>query len=231
LTRSHSRYRMLIRRLGKDGVRRKVLPFHFVSSIVRELESRVGVVLGRQVVFLFAALLVISSIVAACAREAPAPQKEVEMTLSLSSTAFKEGDRIPVKYTCDGQGISPQLAWGEPPQQTQAFVLILDDPDAPGGTFTHWVLFNLPASVRQLEEGIPGQAQLQNGASQGKNDFGRIGYGGPCPPRGTAHRYRFTLYALDKTLDSKPGASKKQIVDAMKGHILAQSQLMGIYQR
>jgi Raf kinase inhibitor-like YbhB/YbcL family protein len=193
-------------------------------------KSRVEAVLGRQVVLLLAILIVISSMVA-CAREAPVAQKEVEMTLSLSSTAFKEGDKIPAKYTCDGQDISPLLTWGEPPQLTQAFVLIVDDPDAPGGVFTHWVLFNIPAIARQLEEGIAAQERLRNGALQGKNDFGRIGYGGPCPPRGPAHQYRFTLYALDKSLDSKPGASKKQIVDAMKGHILAQGQLTGTYQR
>jgi Raf kinase inhibitor-like YbhB/YbcL family protein len=185
----------------------------------------------RQMVLLLAILIVISSTMASCAKEAPGPQKEVEMTLSLSSTAFKEGDKIPVKYTCDGQNASPPLAWGEPPELTQAFVLIVDDPDAPGGVFTHWVLFNLPASARQLGEGITAQERLQNGALQGKNDFGRIGYGGPCPPRGPAHRYRFTLYVLDKPLDLKSGASKKQTVDAMKGHILTQDQLMGTYRR
>jgi len=153
------------------------------------------------------------------------------MTLSLSSTAFKEGDKIPVKYTCDGQDISPPLVWGEPPQLTQAFALIVDDPDAPGGVFTHWVLFNLPANVHQLGEDIPAQERLENGGLQGKNDFGRIGYGGPCPPRGSVHRYRFTICALDKPLDLKPGASKKQLLDTMKGHILAQGQLIGTYQR
>ena len=153
------------------------------------------------------------------------------MTLSLSSTAFKEGSKIPVKYTCDGQDISPPLVWGEPSQKTQAFALILDDPDAPGGVFTHWVLFNIPVNVRQLGEGMPAQERLDNGALQGKNDFGSIGYGGPCPPRGPAHRYRFTLYALDKALYTKPGASKKQVLDAMKGHILAQGELAGTYQR
>ncbi len=180
---------------------------------------------------MLAILIVISPTMIACAREAPAPQKEDEMTLSLSSTAFKEGDKIPIKYTCDGQDISPPLAWGEPPQNTQAIALIIDDLDAPGGVFTHWVLFNLPASARLLGEDIAAQERLQNGALQGKNDFGRIGYSGPCPPRGSAHRYLFMLYALDKSLDSKPGASKKQIVDAMKGHILAQGQLTGTYQR
>ena len=153
------------------------------------------------------------------------------MTLSLSSTAFKEGDRIPVKYTCDGEDISPPLVWGEPPHKIQTFALIVDDPDAPGGVFTHWVLFNVPGNVRQLGEGVPAQEQLQNGTLQGKNDFGKVGYGGPCPPRGPAHRYRFTVYALDKPLDLKPSASKKQLLDAMKGHILAQGQLLGTYQR
>jgi hypothetical protein len=97
--------------------------------------------------------------------------------------------------------------------------------------FTHWVLFNVPSNIRQLGEGVPPQKQLQNGALQGKNDFGKVGYGGPCPPRGAAHRYRFTIYALDKSLDLKPGTSKKQLLDAMKGHILAQGQLVGTYQR
>lgn len=207
------------------------LLFNLVPSIGRDLESHVRAVVSKQLVLLLAVLMVFSSSVAACARETPASQKEVEVTLSLLSTAFKEGDKIPVKYTCDGQDISPPLAWDEPPQLTEAFVLIVDDPDAPSGVFTHWVLFNLPANVRQLGEGIPAQEQLQNGALQGKNDFGRIGYGGPCPPRGPAHRYRFMIYALDKSLDLNPGASKKQLIDAMKGHILAQGQLIGTYQR
>lgn len=210
---------------------RKGLPSNFVSGTIRDLESQGGAVVSKQVVILLAVLVVFLLTVAACAREAPAPQKEVEMTLSLSSTAFKEGDKIPVKYTCDGQDISPPLVWGQPPQKTQAFALIADDPDAPGGVFTHWILFNIPGNVRQIEEGIPAQEQLQNGALHGKNDFGRIGYGGPCPPRGPAHRYRFTVYALDKLLDLKPGASKKQLLDAIKGHILAQGELVGIYQR
>lgn len=152
------------------------------------------------------------------------------MTLSLSSTVFREGERIPVKYTCEGQDISPPLAWGEPPEKTQAFALIVDDPDAPGGIFVHWVLFNVLADTRRLGEATT-QEQLQNGALQGKTDFGRIGYGGPCPPRGPAHWYRFILYALDKPVNLKSGASQKQLLDAMEGHIIAQSQLTGTYQR
>lgn len=196
-----------------------------------DLESRKGAVISKQVVLLLAALMVFSSTVIACAREEPASQNGGKVTLSLSSTAFKEGGEIPVKYTCDGQDISPPLVWDEPPHLTQAFALIVDDPDAPGDVFTHWIIFNLPANVHELGEGIPTQERLENGALQGKNDFGRIGYGGPCPPRGPAHRYRFTIYALDKPLDLEPGVSKKQLIDAVKGHILAQGQLISIYQR
>jgi len=151
--------------------------------------------------------------------------------LSLSSTAFQDGEKIPAKYACDGQDVSPPLAWSEPPQGTQAFALIMDDPDAPGRVFTHWVLFNLPADSRQLSEAIPAEAQLTNGALQGKNDFRKSGYGGPCPPPGHPHRYQFTLYALDQPLDLEAGASKKQLLSAMQGHILAQVLLTGTYQR
>jgi Raf kinase inhibitor-like YbhB/YbcL family protein len=153
------------------------------------------------------------------------------MVLAVSSPAFQEGGKIPTKYTCEGQDVSPALTWGEPPAETRSFVLIVDDPDAPSGVFTHWVLFNLPVGSRELPEAVPTQAQLPNGSLQGKNDFGRIGYGGPCPPPGRPHRYQFTLYALDQPLDLKAGASKKQVIGAMQGHILAQGQLTGTYQR
>lgn len=153
------------------------------------------------------------------------------MTLSLSSVAFQDGEAIPIKYTCGGQDISLPLIWSEPPRETQSFALIMDDPDAPVGVFTHWVLFNIPSDSRELPEGVPTQAELPSGALQGKNDFGRIGYGGPCPPPGRPHRYQFTLYALDQPLDLKAGVSKKQLLGAMQGHILAQGQLTGTYQR
>ncbi len=153
------------------------------------------------------------------------------MVLPVSSPAFREGDRIPTKYTCEGQDISPLLAWSETPAGTQSFALIVDDPDAPGGVFTHWVLFNIPSDSRELPEAVPAQSQLPSGALQGKNDFGKIGYGGPCPPPGHPHRYQFTLYALDQLLDLKAGASKKQVLEAMQGHILAQGQLTGTFQR
>jgi len=153
------------------------------------------------------------------------------MVLPVSSPAFQEGDRIPAKYTCQGQDISPPLAWSQPPVGTQSFALIVDDPDAPGGAFTHWVLFNIPSDSCELPEAVPAQAQLPSGALQGKNDFGRIGYAGPCPPPGRPHRYQFTLYALDQPLDLEAGVSKKQLLSAMQGHIITQGQLTGTYQR
>lgn len=151
--------------------------------------------------------------------------------LSLSSPAFLDGDKIPIKYTCQGQDVSPPLAWNEPPAGTQSFVLIVNDLGAPRGVFPHWIVFNVPPNSRELPESVPTQAQLPGGAIQGKNDFGRIGYGGPCPPPGRPHQYQFTLYALDRSLGLEPGAFRAQLVNAMQGHILAQSQLVGTYKR
>lgn len=153
------------------------------------------------------------------------------MTLSISSPAFQDGERIPAKYTCQGQDISPPLEWNRVPNETQSLALIVDDPDAPSGVFTHWVIFNLPPDSRELPEAVPAASQLPSGALQGKNDFGKIGYGGPCPPPGYPHRYRFTLYALNRQLELKAGSSKKQVLHTMEGHILAQGQLTGTYQR
>lgn len=153
------------------------------------------------------------------------------MAFSLSSTAFDAGQAIPRRYTCDGEDTAPSLSWSEAPQGTQAFALIMDDPDAPRGMFTHWVLFNLPSTAQGLPEGVPKRERLENGALQGRNDFGGIGYGGPCPPPGRPHRYRFFLYALDTPLNLRPGASKKQVLDWIQGHILAEAQLVGTYQR
>lgn len=183
-----------------------------------------------QVVVLLTVLCLVVMLLVGC-KYRERPLKEGEMALTVSSSAFKEGDRIPAKYTCQGQDVSPPLAWGEPPAGTQSFALIVDDPDAPGGVFTHWVLFNIPPDSRELPEAVPIQAELARGALQGKTDFGRIGYGGPCPPPGRPHRYQFTLYALDQPLGLEGGASKKQLLSAMEGHILAQGQLTGTYQR
>jgi Raf kinase inhibitor-like YbhB/YbcL family protein len=153
------------------------------------------------------------------------------MSIVLKSTAFKEGDRIPAKFTCEGKDISPQLSWTESPPDAKSQAMIVDDPDAPGGVFTHWAIFNLPPHIQQLEEGVPAREKLANGALQGKNGTGRIGYMGPCPPRGPIHHYRFTLYTLDKILDLKSGSSKEQLLEAMSGHIISQVRLVGVYQR
>jgi Raf kinase inhibitor-like YbhB/YbcL family protein len=150
------------------------------------------------------------------------------MALSVKSAAFQEGGKIPDKYTCQGQDLSPPLTWGEPPQGTESLALIMDDPDAPRGLFTHWVLYNIPQETRGLPEAVSAR-ELPDGTLQGKNDFGEIGYGGPCPPAGSTHRYRFTLYALDQILDVKAGASRNQLIDAIKSHILAQGTLIGRY--
>ncbi|NWF59010.1 MAG: YbhB/YbcL family Raf kinase inhibitor-like protein [Fischerella sp.] len=156
-------------------------------------------------------------------------QREVQK-MNLESIAFEANGLVPAKYTCDGADISPPLNWNEPPSGTESFALIVDDPDAPRRTFVHWVLYDLPATVRQLPEKIAAVKNLPDGGVQGKNDFGNFGYGGPCPPSGT-HRYFFKLYALDKKLGLQPGATKNQLEAAMDGHILAEAELIGRYQR
>jgi hypothetical protein len=153
-----------------------------------------------------------------------------KMEIKVTSSAFKEGGMIPAKYTCDGADISPPLQWDAAPQGTQSIALICDDPDAPMGTWVHWVLFNLPSTTTSLAEKVPPDKTLANGARQGTNDFRKIGYGGPCPPGGT-HRYFFKIYALDTQLDLQAGADKPRLLKAMQGHILAEGQLMGRYKR
>ena len=153
------------------------------------------------------------------------------MAFELKSSAFGQNQAIPKKYSCDGSDVSVPLSWNDPPQGAKSFALIADDPDAPRGTWVHWVLYDLPAGAQDLPEGVATQETLNDGAKQGKNDFGKIGYGGPCPPAGPAHRYHFKLYALDKLTAVRPGATKQQLLDAMKGHILAQAELIGTYKR
>jgi Raf kinase inhibitor-like YbhB/YbcL family protein len=154
------------------------------------------------------------------------------MPFDLTSSAFGGGAEIPKKHTCEGPDVSPALAWSDPPEKTRGFALICDDPDAPAGTWVHWVLYDLPAAARGLPEGVPRSDRLESGARQGTNDFGRIGYGGPCPPRGHGfHRYFFKLYALDAPSGLAPGATKAELERAMKGHVLAHAELMGRYQR
>lgn len=152
------------------------------------------------------------------------------MEIKIESSAFKYGEFIPVKYTCDGENVSPPLKWSGAPANTKSLALISDDPDAPIGDWVHWVMYNIPPNVFELEEKIPADKILQNGAIHGLNDFRKFGYGGPCPPSGV-HRYFFKIYALDTMLDLPPGATKKQLLEAMKNHIIAQGELMGKYQR
>lgn len=164
-------------------------------------------------------------------KEPFAQEKGGTMSLQVTSSTFSAGEAIPKKFTCDGPDVSPLLKWNDAPANTQSIALIMDDPDAPVGTWVHWVLYDLPASVRELPEGVAKQEQLSSGARQGRNDFGKIGYGGPCPPPGKPHRYFFKLYALDSKLGMKAGATKADVERAMKGHILAQAELVGRYGR
>lgn len=153
------------------------------------------------------------------------------MSFELKSTAFEANKTIPQKHSCEGSDVSPALEWGEVPSGTATLALIADDPDAPAGTWVHWVIYDLPASLKGLKEGIPAVETLDNGAKQGVNDFRRVGYGGPCPPPGNPHRYFFKLYALDRKLGLPSRATKQQVVNAMKGHILAEGELVGLYKR
>ena len=152
------------------------------------------------------------------------------MEMRVESLAFKDGELIPSKYTCDGANISPPLKWNDPPEGTKSFALISDDPDAPVGIWVHWVVYNIPSNVRELPENVTLSKILSNGTSQGITDFGSIGYGGPCPPSGT-HRYFFKIYALDVILTLSPGAAKNDVIKEMKGHVLAHGQLIGTYKR
>ena len=153
-----------------------------------------------------------------------------KMAITITSSVFKEGGMIPAKYTCDGKNISPPLKWEQVPKDTKSFALISDDPDAPIGVWVHWVMWNIPAEVNELAEGIPAVKELQNGSKQGLNDSMRNGYDGPCPPSGT-HRYYFKVYALDAMLDLPANSKKKDLLAEMKNHIIAEGSLMGKYQR
>jgi Raf kinase inhibitor-like YbhB/YbcL family protein len=155
----------------------------------------------------------------------------IKTTLQLTSSVFRQGEAIPSKYTCDGANVSPPLEWSEPPAGTKAFALIADDPDAPGGTWVHWVLYNVPAMARVLREDVSKDADFPKGVLEGMNDFQKSGYGGPCPPAGSSHRYFFRLYALDIALSLPMGAKRQAVDSAMKGHVLGQAELIGSYRR
>ncbi len=153
------------------------------------------------------------------------------MGFELRSPAFRPSEMIPKKYTCDGPDLSPELEWTGIPEGTKTLAIICDDPDAPMGTWVHWVLYDLAGDVANLPEGIPQKERIEQGAVQGINDFRKIGYGGPCPPPGKPHRYYFRIYALDQEVDLSPGASKADLLKAMEKHILGQAELMGKYGR
>ncbi|MGB3615320.1 MAG: YbhB/YbcL family Raf kinase inhibitor-like protein [Elainellaceae cyanobacterium] len=163
--------------------------------------------------------------------ETPDPlQEDGVAPMAIASSAFEPDGLIPVTYTCDGEDISPPLSWDGIPETAASLVLICDDPDAPGGTFVHWVLYNIPAEVTDLPAAVPDAPELEQGRLQGKNDFGNIGYGGPCPPRGV-HRYRFKVYALSQVLALEAGATKRQVLQTMADDVLAGGEPVGRYSR
>ncbi len=151
--------------------------------------------------------------------------------VSISAEGFNNGERIPDKFTCEGKDISPPLSWEGVPAETKSIALIMDDPDASGGTFVHWIIYNIEANTRHLPEAIPLNEVFADGSMQGMTDFGGTGYGGPCPPPGKPHRYYFKIYALDIRPNLSPGASKSQLENVMKGHIIASGELMGKCER
>jgi len=153
------------------------------------------------------------------------------MAFTLSSPAFKPGGEIPKEYTCEGKDVSPELTWSGAPAGTRSWALIMDDPDAPAGTWVHWVLYDLPGTTTRLPKGVPPHDTVLDGATQGLNDFRKVGYGGPCPPPGKPHRYFFKLYALDAPLKLAARARKADVLRAMEGHVLGQAELMGTYRR
>jgi Raf kinase inhibitor-like YbhB/YbcL family protein len=157
-------------------------------------------------------------------------RRRCTMALALTSAAFGSGDAIPSRYTCDGEGVSPPLAWSGAPDDTETLVLICDDPDVTDGPWSHWVLYEIPETENGLDEDVPAERRLSWGGTHGRNDFGNPGYGAPCPsPPGSTHHYYFRLYALDDSLDLPPGATRQQILDRMRGHILARTELVGLY--
>lgn len=149
----------------------------------------------------------------------------IAMALNLTSPAFKSGEPLPTLYSCDGKDVSPPLAWQGAPQNTQSYVLIVDDPDAPSGVWDHWLVVNIPATTTSLTEG----AVLPTGTLVLKNSWSKAHYNGPCPPKGQEHRYVFTLYALDSMLNLSKEATKKELIAAIKNHVLAKAELRGVY--
>lgn len=157
-------------------------------------------------------------------------KQEGKVKINITSDSFKESELIPSKYTCDDKNISPQLAWDKPSDKIKTFAIIAEDPDAPGGNFIHWVAFNIPANVLDLPEDVTPIKNIPEEVLFGTNNFGHIGYGGPCPPSGT-HRYFFRIYGLDSAMHLEAGSEKMDLINAMKNHIIAEGELMGKYSR
>lgn len=187
-------------------------------------------------VALLSALVLLTLIAVACGGN----QSEVELfdpqsstlgMIEISSPAFGDGDSIPVKFTCDGDDSSPPLRWSEPPAGTRALVIVVDDPDAPRRIFRHWSVYNIPSGTRSIKESRPTTPRLENTTLQGENDFGRVGYGGPCPPRGQEHEYMFFIYALTEPLELEPGASPAEVTAAIRGRVLGVGSFSGMYAR
>ena len=178
--------------------------------------------------FFFVAILFACLLSSSCSNQAE-PGNANTPKIQVTSGAFAEGRPIPDKYTGQGEDLSPPLQWSGAPAGAQSFALICEDPDAPMGTFTHWIVYNMPPATAALSENVPKTETLPNGTRQGKNDFGNIGYNGPAPPPGKTHHYYFRLYALDTVLNLDSGTTKNDVVSAMKGHVLAQGDAMGTY--
>ena len=151
--------------------------------------------------------------------------------MTLTSSALKAGGSLPKQYTCDGANESPPLAWSDVPTGANTYVLIVEDPDAPSGTWVHWVVYDMPLSLKELPAGVPPSDQLAQGGMQGTNDFHKLGYGGPCPPPGKSHRYVFTLYAVTQASKIKPNATKADVLKAIEGHVIGQAELSATYKR
>jgi hypothetical protein len=202
----------------------------FPSTLI----DHIAILLAR--ILLFLALLLAVPFFAGCrssdppAPHAATPSPATAGAITLTSDSLANGT-VPREFTCDGADVSPPLKWAAGPPNTRSFVLTATDPDAPGGAFTHWVVFNLPANTSALEAGHVKQDRPSDGSRQGRNDFNAIGYGGPCPPHGSTHRYFFDLFALDSTLDLPAGATRPQVEDAMNTHVLARGKLMARYGR
>jgi len=180
----------------------------------------------------FIPLLIFSLIFAAYAGESKdEPTKKEYKEMQIESPAFKDGENIPVKYTCDGKDISPEILWKDILEEVKSLALICDDPDAPLKTWVHWVIYNIPPESEKLNEDIKPVKTLEDGTLQGINNFRNIGYGGPCPPRGAPHHYHFKVYGLDVKLDVKAGITKKELLNKMEGHIIAKGEIVGLYKR